>query len=229
MTKRILTLPAQLRRSITWDQGKEMAEHVRFSVETGVQIHFCDPKSPWQRGSNENTNGLLCHYLPEVLRPLPSHTARARRHRPLAQHEASTDPRLDDTISGVRRGCCVDPLRADREGVSTSPVGLRAQRYDLAMHWSGWTMRTGALLVAWCWTRTTQRCVRFGALAESPWAHSRLPIRFPDLFRPVSTSAQRLPAECILREGRWRHQPRTAERTGLLEGRRGIRKLGGHG
>ena len=62
MTKGILTLPAQLRKSITWAQGKEMAQHVQFTVDTGVQIYFCDPKSPWKRGSNDNTNGLLRRY-----------------------------------------------------------------------------------------------------------------------------------------------------------------------
>ncbi len=64
MTAAIVTLPASLRRSITWDQGSEMAQHVQFSVDTNVDIYFCDPHSPWQRGSNENTNGLLRQYFP---------------------------------------------------------------------------------------------------------------------------------------------------------------------
>jgi IS30 family transposase len=61
----IATLPTQLRRSLTWDQGSEMSEHRRFAVESGVEVYFCDPQSPWQRGSNENTNGLLRQYFPK--------------------------------------------------------------------------------------------------------------------------------------------------------------------
>ena len=65
LTKQARTFPRELYQSLTWDRGKEMADHKRFTLDTHIKVYFCDPRSPWQRGSNENTNGLLRQYFPK--------------------------------------------------------------------------------------------------------------------------------------------------------------------
>ena len=65
LIKQARKLPDELYKSLTWDRGSELADHQRFTIETDIAVYFCDPQSPWQRGSNENTNGLLRQYFPK--------------------------------------------------------------------------------------------------------------------------------------------------------------------
>ena len=88
LKKKIHELPVELRRSLTWDRGSEMAAHKDFTIATDMQVYFCDPRSPWQRGSNENTNGLLRQYFPkgqdlsQISQAQLNHVARELNERP---------------------------------------------------------------------------------------------------------------------------------------------------
>lgn len=111
------TLPAHLRRSLTWDQGTEMAKHKEVTLATDMSIYFCDPASPWQRGSNENTNGLLRQYFPKKT-DLSIHD-RAR----LLEVATELNQRPRRTLNGLTPAQALERLLSDpqKPPVATTP------------------------------------------------------------------------------------------------------------
>src|SRR5277367_88323 len=116
ITRTIVTLPEQLRRSLTWDQGAEMAQHARLKIEAGVRVYFCDPHSPWQRGTNENTNGLLRQYFPKGT-DLSMHSANE-----IAAVAAALNSRPRKTLDWKTPAEALDRflLSADKDRVATT-------------------------------------------------------------------------------------------------------------
>ena len=97
LIKHAQQLPHELYKSLTWDRGKEMADHQRFTLATDIKVYFCDPQSPWQRGSNENANGLLRQYLPKGIDLSAYSQSKPQRDRSAAQRTPKEDTKLRNT------------------------------------------------------------------------------------------------------------------------------------
>lgn len=110
LSERVLSLPDALRRTLTWDQGKELAAHQRFTIKTGVPVYFCDPHSPWQRGSNENTNGLLRRYFPHGIDFSTINQTRLQEVEASQNRRHPQDARLEITRRRLCCHCCDDGL-----------------------------------------------------------------------------------------------------------------------
>ena len=148
LAAKMTTLPEQLRRSSIWDRGKELSQHAAFKVETGIPVYFADPRSPWQRGSNENTNGLLRQYFPP--RALISRVGTLKRSTQL-QPCSTADPerlligrhRLKHSTSiycWSNSRCCDDRLNPVNTRVGSSATG--SEKPGCSGRWVGWPRRS---------------------------------------------------------------------------------------
>ncbi len=130
LTRHVQQLPKGLMRTLTWDRGSEMAQHRKFSIATDVQVYFCDPASPWQRGSNENTNGLLRQYFPKGM----DLTDVSQAHLNAVAKQLNGRPRMTlgyaTPAEGTIANRCIDGLRppeAAGPGLKPAAHGLPAQ------------------------------------------------------------------------------------------------------
>ena len=137
LVRQVQHLPRELRRSLTWDRGKELADHKRLTLATDLEVYFCDPHSPWQRGTNGNTNRLLRQYFPKGTRPVRAQPSQAERRGARTQRATKKDVAVSLTSGDVRRVCCGHRLnrqpKADVQAAGVTPFVRLALKRTPAM------------------------------------------------------------------------------------------------